>query len=141
MLTQSQLFHLTTALYAPVALPLKLALILQIKRIVLPHPSLSHDSFYLHLTITLFILLNAVFYTTLFVFQWVTCMPLRKAWDPRITWGYCVPHRLIFHIASAGINALSDVVIVALPQRVLWGLSMGRGKRVGLCGVFGLGGL
>jgi hypothetical protein len=42
---------------------LKLALILQFRRIVLPHPSLSHTPFYLHFTITLFILLNAVFYS------------------------------------------------------------------------------
>tara|TARA_R110002003_G_scaffold126_47_gene11828 strand:- start:10268 stop:11215 length:948 start_codon:yes stop_codon:yes gene_type:complete len=142
-----QLFHISAAIYALVALPLKVAIILQIRRIVLPRTLFSVNTtgstktyFLLRLTIDLFIFLNVAFYLALFFFQFLTCRPLRKAWDSRVP-GYCSPHHLIVHIISASINTLSDLITVLLPQPVIWTLKLDRRRKIGLSAVFALGGL
>ncbi|KAH7076445.1 hypothetical protein BKA63DRAFT_282814 [Paraphoma chrysanthemicola] len=143
---QSKLFQISTALYCIVALPLKVAIILQIRRIVLPRTGSSDPSqrtttrFLLRVTIDFFIFLNVAFYLALFFFQWLQCRPLRKAWDFRVP-GYCTPHHLVLHIISASINTLSDLITVLLPQPVIWKLKMDRKRKIGLSAVFALGGL
>ncbi|MCJ1350343.1 MAG: hypothetical protein MMC33_000324 [Icmadophila ericetorum] len=42
-------------------------------------------------------------------------------------------------LASCIINLLVDVIIICLPMPLLWGLQMGRHKKIGLCVIFGLG--
>jgi hypothetical protein len=55
--------------------------------------------------------------------------------------GYCVPHRLAVHVVSASINTVSDCMTVLLPQPVIWGLNIGKRRKVGLSAVFAVGGL
>ncbi|OAL55915.1 hypothetical protein IQ07DRAFT_627934 [Pyrenochaeta sp. DS3sAY3a] len=131
----AKIFHISTAIYALVQLPLKLALILQIRRIVLPAHTTqylpSRSRLLLRWTIDFFIAMNVLFYLTLFLFQWLMCRPLRKAWD----------FRLIVHIASASINTASDLITMILPQPVIWKLNLQRKRKWGLSAVFLLGGL
>ncbi|KAF2025233.1 hypothetical protein EK21DRAFT_117021 [Setomelanomma holmii] len=138
----AKLFHLSSAIYAVVALTLKVAIILQIRRIVLPRISTSSTkstrSRLLRLTIDFFLFLNVAFYLALFFFQFLTCRPLHKVWDFRVP-GTCGPHHLIVHIISASINTLSDLITVLLPQPVIWSLNLDRRRRFGLSIVFMIG--
>jgi len=136
-----QLLHISTAIYCLIALPLKLAIILQIRRIVLPRRTSQSASRLLYRwMIDFFITLNAVFYLSLFIFQFLACRPLARAWDPRVE-GYCVPHRMSVHIVSASINTASDLITVLLPQPVIWSLKMARRRKWALSAVFCVGAL
>ena len=144
MLIFLQIFHISTAIYCLVALPLKVAIILQIRRIVLNKTQSDlrrpYKRVVLRWVIDFFIAINVIFYVFIVVFQLLTCRPLRKSWDFRLP-GTCVPHRLIIHICSASINAASDLVTIILPQPVIWSLKMDSRKKWGLSAVFLLGAL
>lgn len=65
----------------------------------------------------------------------------------------CVPHQAIWEfylestcydlpkvmLTSASVQVFSDVAMVMLPQRVIWGLNMNLQKRVGIAIIFGVG--
>lgn len=106
----------------------------------MPHPRSLHARPVLLWVIDGFLALNIIFYITLFLFQFLSCRPLAHAWNPFIP-GICVRDRLVVHIISASINTASDLIIVILPQPVIWRLELSRARKCGLSAVFLLGGL
>ncbi|KAJ4296490.1 hypothetical protein N0V90_006535 [Kalmusia sp. IMI 367209] len=67
------------------------------------------------------------------------CIPLSMLWDDDKK-GHCI--RLIdFYYANAAINIVTDITILLLPIKILWGLHMPLRQRISLCALFGLGGL
>lgn len=135
-----QLFHIAVAIYSLTIIPLKVSLILQIRRIFLPHNRSLHDRPMLLWIIDAFLVLNVMFYVSLFLFQFLACWPLAHAWNPLVP-GTCVKDKLVVHIVSASINTASDLIIVILPQPVIWRLELGTQRKWGLSAVFLLGGL
>ena len=73
------------------------------------------------------------------LFQFLVCQPLEAAWNPFIP-GKCLPDRFIMHIISAAINTASDLILILLPQPVIWSLNMDWRRQVGLSAVFLVGG-
>ncbi|KAF1360452.1 hypothetical protein EJ07DRAFT_23357, partial [Lizonia empirigonia] len=136
----ARLFHISVAVYALIIIPLKVSVILQIRRIFLPHDRLLHDRPALLWLIDGFLALNVMFYTALFLFQFLACRPLAHAWNPLVP-GTCVKDKLVVHIVSASINTASDLIIMILPQPVIWRLELGVRRKLGLSAVFLLGGL
>jgi hypothetical protein len=134
------MFHIIVGVYALVVIPLKIAIILQIRRIFTPLSHTSRSQRSLRWTLDLFLVLNVIFYLTLFLFQFLVCQPLEAAWNPFMP-GKCVPNRFAIHIASASINTASDLILMLLPQPVIWGLTMNRKRQWGLSAVFLIGGL
>jgi hypothetical protein len=67
------------------------------------------------------------------------CIPLRMLWDSSQT-GSCF-HVVNFYYANAALNITTDVAILLLPMKFLWGLHMPIRQRISLCGIFGLGSL
>ncbi|KAI3319622.1 hypothetical protein HD806DRAFT_538969 [Xylariaceae sp. AK1471] len=80
---------------------------------------------------------NLVFYpSAIFVLDFA-CKPFQKFYNPFIK-GTCYdPYRL--HYASGTVNLVVDVVMLILPQRVIWGLQISAKKKVGLAAVFAFG--
>lgn len=136
----TQLFHIAVAIYALIIIPLKVSLILQIRRIFMPHNHSLHARPLVLWVIDSFLALNVIFYLALFLFQFLACRPLAHAWNPLIP-GTCVPDKLIVHIISASINTASDLIIVILPQPVIWRLELSKKRKWGLSAVFLLGAL
>lgn len=67
------------------------------------------------------------------------CIPLSMIWDPNQP-GSCF--RVIhFYYANAALNITTDVAILILPMKILWGLHMPVRQRISLCGLFSLGSL
>lgn len=68
-----------------------------------------------------------------------TTSPVEAQWE---TW---LPHTTIhakdLWVAAGVINAILDVVILCLPQPLLWRLHLSPGRKVLVSGVFCLGGL
>ncbi|UPX11656.1 uncharacterized protein EKO05_0002250 [Ascochyta rabiei] len=136
----ARLFHIAVAIYSLVIIPLKVTLILQIRRIFMPHNRSLHARPLLLWTIDSFLILNVMFYAALFLFQFLACRPLAHAWNPLVL-GTCVKDKLVVHVVSASINTASDLIIVTLPQPVIWRLELSKKRKWGLSAVFLLGGL
>ena len=135
-----QLFHISVGVYAVIVLPLKVSLILQIRRIFMPHERSIRKRPTSLWIIDGFLALNIIFYLALVLFQLLACRPLAHAWDPLIL-GTCVPNKLVVHIISAAINTASDLIIITMPQPVIWRLTISNKRKWGLSAVFLLGGL
>ncbi|RPB05431.1 hypothetical protein L873DRAFT_1785635 [Choiromyces venosus 120613-1] len=70
------------------------------------------------------------------------CRPLSYYWNKTTPGGYCWDLE-IFYFINAGLNIVADVVITVLPFPVLARLyrELPKRQKVGLCGIFSLGGL
>jgi hypothetical protein len=66
------------------------------------------------------------------------CSPIQKGWDPTITWGSCI-NRPAVYLATAIANTSSDVVLILVPLRVVWGLHMRLIQKLGVIIMFGIG--
>lgn len=81
---------------------------------------------------------NGVFYIIYTFLQIFSCRPIDKSWDVFITDGSCLNTRLITLVAGA-INTVSDLLILILPQRRIWGLQQPLSKKLAVSGLFSLG--
>ncbi|KAI3319525.1 hypothetical protein HD806DRAFT_548088 [Xylariaceae sp. AK1471] len=66
-----------------------------------------------------------------------TCIPYQRIWDFTIA-GKCIDKSAL-EITSATIHLASDLVILALPQKVIWSLHMSWRKKLGVSVIFSLG--
>lgn len=106
----------------------------------MPHDYSFHMRPFLSWVIDGFLALNIMFYSALFLFQFLACRPLAHAWNPLVP-GTCVRDKMVVHIVSASINTVSDLIIVILPQPVIWRLELSKKRKWGLSAVFLLGAL
>ena len=69
------------------------------------------------------------------------CLPVAKNWDQTVTeatHGTC-GNISTMYIAIASVDLFIDLIIIALPMPVLWGLQMPQAKRLAVMGIFALG--
>lgn len=66
------------------------------------------------------------------------CRPFAFNWDKTIKDGSCIDTST-FYVAQTVIGVILDVVVVALPMPMLWGLRMRVQKKIVLTGLFGMG--
>ncbi|KAI1321107.1 hypothetical protein F5Y16DRAFT_74251 [Xylariaceae sp. FL0255] len=87
------------------------------------------------------IVLNILFYfgTAIFVTLFA-CSPRQKIWDKSIPGGHCINTEITF-LVSAAINVISDIVILVLPQKIIWNLNMPTKTKVGVSALFAVGAL
>lgn len=71
----------------------------------------------------------------------VQCRPIAYFWDRTIPGGHCVVNQVVYFRVTSVINIVIDVMILILPIPILSKLEMGRTKKIGLKGLFLLGGL
>lgn len=67
------------------------------------------------------------------------CTPIARAWDKTIP-GHCIDLKASF-IGNAIPNIITDIAILALPVRVVWGLHANLTHRLSVIGIFLLGSL
>lgn len=80
---------------------------------------------------------NMLYYTTVVVLSAISCVPHEKIWHPTIP-GTCFNTKAFF-ISNATLNLVSDIIILVLPQRVIWTLKMSTQKKIGVSVVFAVG--
>lgn len=73
--------------------------------------------------------------TTAFVFS---CSPISFFWT-RTGAGHCVNTQILYYFTAA-INIVCDIAILLLPMPIVWNLQMQRDKKIGIMGIFLLGG-
>lgn len=82
---------------------------------------------------------NLLFYTSMVIVQSTACSPHAYIWDRRIPGGVCWANWYITDITSAVINFVTDLCILAIPQRIIWSLNMPRHKKKGIAVLFAIG--
>ncbi|KAI0197539.1 hypothetical protein F4808DRAFT_293191 [Astrocystis sublimbata] len=127
--------HLASIYYGLSILFLKLAILVDWLRIFLT-PGQRNFIFW---SIHFLIWSNAIYYisgTFLEIFQ---CFPQQKIWDPLFVGGFCTVDIEANNFVSAILNLVSDLLILAVPQFVVWKLNMSRRRKVGISFIFGIG--
>lgn len=79
---------------------------------------------------------RALYATALFILSWwlagtltsiFQCLPISSQWDPTVH-GYCINYGNLV-LATGIINIITDLVIIALPIRLVWQLKLKRMKK------------
>lgn len=139
-----QLKHLSTILYnvntnyilyGIIIMLLKAAILLEWIHLFVPLG--IHNAFWWTCHITLWS--NVMFYIACTIVENFSCTPRAKIWDKLID-GHCVNNPALI-VSSGIINLVSDVVIFALPQKMIWGLTMSYKKKIGIGLLFATGAL
>ncbi|XDG04210.1 hypothetical protein ABKA04_003825 [Annulohypoxylon sp. FPYF3050] len=122
--------YITTTMYNVTMILLKAAILFQWARIFTPGK--RNIFFWLCYSIAG---VNAVFYLATILIDLLYCQPIQYHWDPTIPGGHCGNDDLLSPL-SAAINVLLDLIILILPQRVIWRLNMSFRKKIGVSLVF-----
>ncbi|KAI1125483.1 hypothetical protein F5Y10DRAFT_246884 [Nemania abortiva] len=65
------------------------------------------------------------------------CIPHRLIWDKTVS-GHCIQEKL-YDVITASINLILDLIVLILPQRVIWRLKMSSRKKLRVSAVFAVG--
>jgi hypothetical protein len=128
--TRDQTFHAGSILYNVIALALKISIILQMIRFFVPYGVRNFTFWMSHVLIWV----NVLFYVTCTFLLIFACKPEAKNYDPTIK-GHCLDSAAIL-ISTAVLNTVSDGLMLILPQRVIWDLSMPLKRKMGLSAAF-----
>lgn len=82
-----------------------------------------------------FIVANFIFYFASTVAEIWACSPIAKAWDPLITEGHCIDLDAL-NVAASSVNTASDLIILILPQLVIWRLNTSFQRKVTVSIIF-----
>lgn len=83
------------------------------------------------------LIVNIIAYVIFTFVEIFGCTPRQKMWRPTLP-GKCLDINNI-NIASAIVNLVSDLIILVLPQKVIWGLKLSPRKKMGVAAVFAMG--
>ncbi|CAL8576539.1 hypothetical protein XPA_002415 [Xanthoria parietina] len=124
--------NVTTIVYGVVMPAVKTAILLFYRRIFLSRKGGLFDW-----TLRVFIAIIILFYGTTTLLKIGLCTPREKIWDRSVP-GHCLNVSKLFD-ASGLFNWLTDILMLLVPVKTLWGLQMSARKKVGIAAVFTLG--
>ena len=127
----SQYTNVSSIMYGLTMFVIKLSILLQYLRIFTPTKQRDWLFWGVHIVIWC----NFLFYFIITFFEIFACNPREKYWNVLITTGKCF-NTYAENIAAGSINAVSDWIILLLPQPVIWGLQMPLKKRLLVSGIF-----
>ena len=119
--------------YGVVIMLLKVGILYNWTHIFVPRG--SRNAFWWMCHIVLWI--NVAFYVTSSLMGISGCTPRERLWNPLIE-GKCLDIPTVI-IVSAFLNFFSDIIILLLPQKVIWGLHMSVTKKSGIAALFAVG--
>ncbi|KAI0868122.1 hypothetical protein GGS24DRAFT_483331 [Hypoxylon argillaceum] len=126
-------FFYVTNFYLATMIFLKSAILLEWIRLFVPGK--TRNAFFW--TCNTVALLNALYYLANIILENVSCKPKAYWWDKSLT-GHCL-NGTVLALTSATVNLAFDIVILILPQKVIWTLNMSKLRRLGVSVVFVIG--
>lgn len=81
---------------------------------------------------------NIVFCAVMAIVYSVSCVPYQYLWNHTID-GYCRINTAYLGLSTACFEFATDIIILIIPQRVIWELNMSRSRKAGVSFVFALG--
>ncbi|KAF2257547.1 hypothetical protein CC78DRAFT_538448 [Lojkania enalia] len=127
-------FYAANVLYFCIICTLKTAIILQLIRLFTPQGVRNGTFWALHVLLWF----NVAFYFAAFWVSVFNCVPVRKAWWRDLVDGHCIEIRKFFIVAQT-FNCLTDILILVIPQRVIWSFNMSNARKWGLSLLFFIG--
>ncbi|KAI0876397.1 hypothetical protein GGS24DRAFT_498827 [Hypoxylon argillaceum] len=127
------ILYLGINFYGATLLSLKPAVLLDWSRTFVPRGTRNTFWWTCHILLAV----NVLFYGSIKIASNLSCQPHNKIWDKTVQ-GTCLNEGIIWTAYSC-LNFVSDVIILILPQRVIWGLKLSRTKKVGVSIVFAFG--
>ncbi|KAJ2977748.1 hypothetical protein NUW58_g7713 [Xylaria curta] len=128
-----RMVYVAQNLYGSTLMTLKIGVLLEWLRIFVPKG--TRDSFWW--TCITNLALNVLFYVAAKLVENFACFPHETIWDFTVE-GHCLDQKSLA-LASAIVNLVSDLLILALPQIVIWKLNMSVTKKPGVSLVFAVG--
>ncbi|KAF2260236.1 hypothetical protein CC78DRAFT_418336, partial [Lojkania enalia] len=132
--------HIMSLLYGLSIMLIKVAILLSWIRIFVPMKQRNAFFWVSHALIWS----NVLFYGIGTITEIWQCKPREKIWNPFLiaageAGGHC-PIDITKHAKASGfINLLSDIIILMLPQKVIWGLNVTRKQKIGMSLLFVVG--
>ncbi len=127
----AQYMNINSIFYGITVSIVKLSIILQYLSIFVPHRKANLMFIGCHLVIWS----HVVFYSVATFFEIFLCTPRKKFWNPLMAGGHCY-NAVALNIAAGSFNALSDFVILLLPQHIIWRLQMRWERKIGVSAIF-----
>lgn len=125
--------NIGSIIYGNVIMCLKVGILLEWSKTFVPRG--FKNSFWW--TCQIMIGINVVFYVICTFVEIFGCHPRQKLWTPTLP-GKCIDMTKV-NIASACVNFVSDIIILLLPQKIIWGLHMSLSKKIGVAALFAAG--
>ncbi|KAI2472961.1 hypothetical protein F4781DRAFT_382435 [Annulohypoxylon bovei var. microspora] len=126
---------LSASFYIGVVLTIKAAILLEWARIFIPYGVRNRFFWCVYGVLGA----NTIFYIVVLFVMNFACTPVQKNWDPLFVGGSCPINTQAVNIASAVLNLFSDIFILLLPQRIIWGLKMSTRTKTGVSIIFAFG--
>ncbi|PFH62222.1 hypothetical protein XA68_14501 [Ophiocordyceps unilateralis] len=132
MITISYVLYFFPIFYCATMLFAKTAILLEWTRIFVP---VIRNSFYWISRVTTII--NVCLYLSVIVATSLYCVPVEKVWHKWVP-GHCLNRKAV-DTCVAVFNLGIDLLILALPQRIIWSLRIDTSKKIGVSIVFSVG--
>jgi hypothetical protein len=128
-----QYMNVGSTIYGNVIMSLKIGILLEWSKTFVPRGHRSPFWWTCHILLGI----NVVFYFICTFLEIFGCQPREKLWKAT-TPGTCldIPKT---NIAASVVNFVSDVIILLLPQKVIWSLHMSSSKKAGVAAMFAVG--
>ncbi|KAF2728851.1 hypothetical protein EJ04DRAFT_448516 [Polyplosphaeria fusca] len=82
--------------------------------------------------------INVLMYFIAIMIDSTSCHPRAAWWDLTIEGGHCINTKKL-PIVTSTMNAIIDLIILLLPQNVIWRLHLSKGRKIGISLVFFVG--
>ncbi|KAF2798816.1 hypothetical protein K505DRAFT_357199 [Melanomma pulvis-pyrius CBS 109.77] len=128
-----RLFHHGTLLFCITMLLLRIAIIMQVLRHFVPPGSRSFTFWAAHILIVA----NTVFWLALTMMEIFSCRPRKRIWEFYQA-GTCID-RHSYLVASGAMNLGTELLIMFLPQRIIWSLALSTKRKLELTPLFLVG--
>ncbi|KAF2842006.1 hypothetical protein M501DRAFT_1054751 [Patellaria atrata CBS 101060] len=126
--------HVGSIIYRIGLMWIKVALVTQFLRLFNPKGRKGFVFFSSH-----FILwTNVLFFTSLTFLEIFACSPRQKAWKGDLIPGKCIDIKRL-NLASGIFNVTTDLMMLLLPQKVIWGLRLSLKQKLDFSAVFMIG--
>jgi hypothetical protein len=126
--------NVASAAFAVAITLLKASILLEWMRTFVPRG--VRNAFYWTCCVT--ILINTLSNVALTLVEIFACTPRQKYWNRLSVEGKCVNEYAVYG-TSCVLNTLVDILILALPQKVIWTLQVSTRKRIGISVIFAIG--
>ena len=133
LLTMPKISYVSTVIYAPLTLVVKMSLLLVLARIYRPFRGV--------IAVYVILAMNTVYYITILFVKAFACTPVSTYWKVASEINRSCLDRSAVIVADSVISVVSDIAILVLPVIFTWPLKMPTLAKMKVITILGLGGI